>query len=194
MIAQIQGKLIEKNPTEVVIDCSGVGYLINISLHTYGQLPQSDFVKLYTHLIVREDAHILYGFAEKSEREIFVMLLSVSGIGSNTARTMLSSLTPSQIKQAIVNENVSVIQSVKGIGLKTAQRVILDLKDKILKVADSESDIFALSGNVQKEEALAALEVLGITRKLAEKTVDKFVNENPQATAENIIKQVLKSL
>jgi holliday junction DNA helicase RuvA len=94
MIAQIQGKLVEKNPTEVVIDCSGVGYLINISLHTYGQLPQSDFVKLYTHLIVREDAHILYGFAEKSEREIFVMLLSVSGIGSNTARTMLSSLTP----------------------------------------------------------------------------------------------------
>ena len=194
MIAQIQGKLVEKNPTEVVIDCSGVGYLINISLHTYGQLPQSDFVKLYTHLIVREDAHILYGFAEKSEREIFVMLLSVSGIGSNTARTMLSSLTPSQIKQAIVNENVNVIQSVKGIGLKTAQRVILDLKDKILKVADSENDIFVPSGNIQKEEALAALEVLGISRKLAEKTVDKFVSENPQATAENIIKQVLKSL
>ena len=194
MIAQIQGKLVEKNPTEVVIDCSGVGYLINISLHTYGQLPQSDFVKLYTHLIVREDAHILYGFAEKSEREIFVMLLSVSGIGSNTARTMLSSLTPSQIKQAIVNENVNVIQSVKGIGLKTAQRVILDLKDKILKVADSENDIFVPSGNIQKEEALAALEVLGISRKLAEKTVDKFVGENPQANAENIIKQVLKSL
>lgn len=194
MIAQIQGKLVEKNPTEVVIDCSGVGYLINISLHTYGQLPPSDFVKLYTHLIVREDAHILYGFAEKSEREIFVMLLSVSGIGSNTARTMLSSLTPSQIKQAIVNENVNVIQSVKGIGLKTAQRVILDLKDKILKVADSENDIFVPSGSIQKEEALAALEVLGISRKLAEKTVDKFVSENPQATAENIIKQVLKSL
>lgn len=194
MIAQIQGKLVEKNPTEVVIDCAGVGYLVNISLHTYGQLPQSDFVKLYTHLIVREDAHILYGFAEKSEREIFVMLLSVSGIGSNTARTMLSSLTPSQIKQAIVNENVNVIQSVKGIGLKTAQRVILDLKDKILKVADSENDIFVPSGNIQKEEALAALEVLGISRKLAEKTVDKFVSENPQATAENIIKQVLKSL
>lgn len=194
MIAQIQGKLVEKNPTEVVIDCSGVGYLINISLHTYGQLPQSDFVKLYTHLIVREDAHILYGFAEKSEREIFILLLSVSGIGSNTARTMLSSLTPSQIKQAIVNENVNVIQSVKGIGLKTAQRVILDLKDKILKVADAESDIFVPSGNIQKEEALAALEVLGISRKQAEKTVDKFVSENPQATAENIIKQVLKSL
>ena len=194
MIGRLNGRLIEKNPTDLLIECGGVGYEVKISLNTFSQLGSDEAVQVFTKLIVREDAHILYGFAEKSEREIFVMLLSVSGIGSNTARTMLSSLTPSQIKQAIVNENVNVIQSVKGIGLKTAQRVILDLKDKILKVADSENDIFVPSGNIQKEEALAALEVLGISRKLAEKTVDKFVSENPQATAENIIKQVLKSL
>ena len=194
MISSISGSVKSTSINSLVVEVGGVGLLLQVPIRIAAKMQVGERVSFHTYLIVREDAHILYGFAEKSEREIFVMLLSVSGIGSNTARTMLSSLTPSQIKQAIVNENVNVIQSVKGIGLKTAQRVILDLKDKILKVADSENDIFVPSGNIQKEEALAALEVLGISRKLAEKTVDKFVSENPQATAENIIKQVLKSL
>ncbi len=193
MIAHIQGKLTEKSPTEVVIDCGGVGYCVHISLHTYSLLPESEHVKLYTHQIIREDAHLLYGFAEKSEREIFVLLLTVSGIGSNTARTMLSSLNPTQIKQAIVNDNVSLIQGVKGIGIKTAQRVILDLKDKVLKIIDV-VDMGASIHYINKEEALSALEVLGITRKVADKIVEKYVKEFPEATTENIIKQVLKNL
>lgn len=194
MISQIQGKLIEKTPTDVVIDCSGVGYAIHISLHTYSLLPDSDFIKLYTHLIVREDAHILYGFYEKSEREIFKLLLTVSGIGSNTARTMLSSLDPSQIKHAIATDNAKVIQGIKGIGVKTAQRVILDLKDKVLKISDEDYATAMPSVYVQKEEALAALEVLGVPKKVAEKTVETFVKTNPEATTEQIIKQVLKNL
>ncbi len=195
MIAHIQGKLIEKTPTEVIIDCSGVGYLVNISLHTYAQLPESDFVKLHTLLIIREDAHTLYGFADKLERNIFSHLISVSGIGANTARTMLSSLSPAQIRQAIITDNVNQIQSVKGIGIKTAQRVILDLKDKMLKVADYNDATSALIlNNVQKEEAIAALEVLGIPRKISEKNVDKYIKEYPEASAENIIKHVLKNL
>jgi len=134
MITHIQGRLIEKNPTEVIIDCNGVGYFINISLHTFSQLPTGENVKLYTHLQVREDSHTLYGFSGKAEREIFRLLISVSGIGASIARTMLSSLSPQQIIEAIASEDVVTIQSVKGIGSKTAQRAVLDLKDKILKV------------------------------------------------------------
>ena len=134
MITHIQGKLVEKNPTDVVIDCNGVGYLLNISLHTYSQIPDQEALKLYTHLQVREDAHTLFGFASLAEREVFRLLISVSGIGANTARTMLSSLTPKQIREGIATEDVALIQSIKGIGAKTAQRVIIDLKDKILKI------------------------------------------------------------
>lgn len=133
MITHIQGKLVEKNPTHVIIDCNGVGYFINISLHTFSQVPDKEHLRLYTHLLVREDAHVLYGFYEKVEREIFGLLLSVSGVGASTARTMLSSLTPSQVRDAIAHGDVATIQSIKGIGAKTAQRVILDLKDKMLK-------------------------------------------------------------
>lgn len=194
MIAHIQGKLTEKTPTEVVIDCGGVGYDINISLHTYSLLPEADFVKLYTHLIVREDAHTLYGFIEKSERQIFVLLLSVSGIGANTARTMLSSLSPDQIKSAIANGDVAVIQGVKGIGVKTAQRVILDLKDKILKIVDSGFVPQERSQSLAKDEALAALEVLGIAKKMSEKYVDISLKENPDYSTEELIKQVLKRI
>ena len=136
MITQIQGKLVEKSPTEVVIDCNGVGYQVNISLHTFGILPNTDFIKLFTHLLVKEDGHTLYGFVEKSEREIFKLLISVSGIGANIARTMLSSLEPKQIINAIASGDVGTIQSIKGIGAKTAQRAILDLKDKVLKIYD----------------------------------------------------------
>ncbi|MCG2610826.1 Holliday junction branch migration protein RuvA [Flavobacterium sp. SM15] len=193
MIAHIQGKLVEKTPTEVVIDCNGVGYQINISLHTFSLLPDSEHLKLYTFLQVKEDAHTLFGFVEKAERELFKLLLSVSGVGASTARTMLSSIAPQQIIQSIASGDVGTIQSIKGIGAKTAQRVILDLKDKVLKIYNLEEVSFAQS-NTNKDEALSALEVLGFARKSAEKVVDKIVKDDPNATVETIIKQALKNL
>ncbi|EDM44266.1 Holliday junction DNA helicase [unidentified eubacterium SCB49] len=193
MVHHVQGKMIEKNPTDVVVECNGVGYFINISLHTFSQLPSTENVLLYTHLQVREDAHTLYGFSTKVEREIFRLLISVSGVGASIARTMLSSLNPKQVMDAIVSEDVSVIQSVKGIGAKTAQRVILDLKDKIIKVFGM-SAISAVSSNTNKNEALSALETLGFARKVAEKVCDKIVQQHPEATVEEIIKHALKNL
>lgn len=193
MIAHIQGKLVEKTPTDVVIDCNGVGYHINISLHTFSLLPQTDFIKLYTYLQIKEDAHSLYGFVEKSERELFKLLLSVSGIGAGIARTMLSSLDPKQIIQAIANGDVGTVQSIKGIGNKTAQRVILDLRDKVLKIYDLD-EISIAQHNINREESLSALEVLGYVRKNAEKVVDKILKESPEASVESIIKQALKNL
>ena len=193
MIAHIQGKLVEKTPTDVVIDCGGVGYHINISLHTYSLLPASEHLKLFTHLLIREDAHMLYGFAEKSERELFKLLLSVSGIGASIARTMLSSIEPKQIIQAIAVADVVTIQSIKGIGAKTAQRVILDLKDKVLKIYNLD-EISLTQNNTNRDEALSALEVLGFVRKTSEKVVDKVISQNPDATIETIIKQALKNL
>lgn len=193
MIAHIQGKLIEKSPTDIVIECNGVGYHINISLHTYGMLPNADFVKVFTYLQIKEDAHQLYGFVEKSEREIFKLLLSVSGIGAGIARTMLSSIAPKQIIQAIATGDVATIQGIKGIGVKTAQRTILDLKDKVLKIYDLD-EVSMVSNNTNKDEALSALEVLGFNKKLAEKVVDKIVKESPESSVEIIIKQALKNL
>lgn len=193
MITHLQGRLVEKNPTDVVIDCNGVGYLVNISLHTFSQLPTTENVKLYTYLLVREDSHTLYGFSSVTEREIFRLLISVSGVGASTARTMLSSLTPEQVRDAIASEDVVTIQGVKGIGTKTAQRVVLDLKDKILK-AYGLSGISAVSSNTNKNEALSALETLGFARKQAEKVCEKIVKEDPEASVEAIIKQALKNL
>ncbi len=193
MIAHIQGKLVEKNPTEVVIDCGGVGYHINISLHTYSLLPNTDQIKLFTYLQIKEDAHTLFGFFEKSEREIFKMLLSVSGIGASIARTMLSSLEPKQIIQAIASGDVGTVQSIKGIGIKTAQRVILDLQDKVLKLYDLD-EVSMVLNNTNRDEALSALEVLGFVRKSSEKVVEKIIKEDPDATVESIIKKALKSL
>ncbi|WP_297333099.1 Holliday junction branch migration protein RuvA [Flavobacterium sp.] len=193
MIAHLQGRLVEKTPTEVVIDCNGVGYQVNISLHTYSLLPDSESLRLYTYLQIKEDAHTLFGFMEKAERELFKLLISVSGVGAGTARTMLSSLEPKQVIQAIGSGDVATIQSIKGIGTKTAQRVILDLKDKVLKLYDLEE--VSVSGyNTNKDEALSALEVLGFNKKMAEKAVEKIVKENPQSTVETIIKQALKHL
>ena len=193
MIAHIQGKLVEKAPTEVVIDCNGVGYHVNISLHTYGLLPKTDFIKLFTHLIIKEDSHSLYGFVEKSEKEIFKLLISVSGIGANIARTMLSSIEPKQIINAIGSGDLGTIQSIKGIGVKTAQRTIIDLKEKVLKLYDLD-EVSMSQSNTNKDEALSALEVLGFVRKSAEKVVDKIVANMPDATIETIIKQALKNL
>jgi holliday junction DNA helicase RuvA len=193
MITHIQGKLIEKSPTDVVIDCNGVGYQLHISLHTFSLLPQTENIKLYSYLLIKEDGHSLYGFIDKAEREIFKLLLSVSGIGASIARTMLSSLEPKQIIQAIANGDVATIQSIKGIGAKTAQRAILDLKDKVLKIYDVQEISFS-KHNISREESLSALEVLGYVRKNAEKVVDKILLDHPEATIEMIIKQALKNL
>ena len=193
MIAHIQGKLVEKTPTEVIIDCGGVGYQVNISLHTYSLIPQSEQIKLFTYLQIKEDSHTLFGFVEKSEREIFKMLLTVSGIGASIARTMLSSLDPKQIIQALAVGDIAAIQSIKGIGTKTAQRAVLDLKDKVLKIYDLD-EVSMLQNNTNKDEALSALEVLGFNKKLAERVVEKIVNLDPNATVESIIKQALKNL
>ena len=193
MIAHLQGKLVEKSPTQVVIDCGGVGYHVNISLHTYSLLPATDFIKLFTHLQIKEDAHTLFGFVEKSEREIFKLLLSVSGIGANIARTMLSSLDPKQITNAIASGDVVTIQSIKGIGSKTAQRVILDLKEKVLKLYDLD-EVSMSQSNTNRDEALSALEVLGFVRKASERIVEKIIKEAPESSVEYIIKQALKNL
>ncbi|WP_203294437.1 Holliday junction branch migration protein RuvA [Luteirhabdus pelagi] len=193
MITHLEGKLVEKNPTDVVIDCNGIGYFINISLHTFSQLPSSENIKLFTHLQVREDAQTLFGFSTVAEREIFRLLLSVSGVGASTARTMLSSLSPEELRDAIASDDVASIQSVKGIGAKTAKRVILDLRDKIVKVYGME-EVSTSSSNTNKNEALSALETLGFPRKKAEKVCDKVVQEHPEASVEEIIKQALKNL
>lgn len=193
MITHLSGRLIEKNPTYVVIDCGGVGYFVNISLHTFGQISGDESLKLYTHLQVKEDSHTLFGFMGVMEREIFRLLLSVSGIGASTARMMLSSLDPEQVKQAIASSDVMTIQSVKGIGAKTAQRVILDLKDKILKVYDLTAES-AVQSNTSKDEALSALETLGFARKQSEKVVSSILKNTPEASVEGLIKEALKKL
>lgn len=193
MIAHLQGRMVEKSPTEIVIDCNGVGYQVNISLHTYSLLPDSESVKLYTYLQIKEDAHTLFGFAEKAERELFKLLISVSGVGAGTARTMLSSLEPRQVISAIASGNAGAIQAIKGIGAKTAQRVILDLKDKVLKLYDLE-EVSAPGYNTNRDEALSALEVLGFNKKLAEKALEKVLKDNPAANVEMMIKQALKNL
>ncbi|MCB4806802.1 Holliday junction branch migration protein RuvA [Tamlana sp. 62-3] len=193
MITHIQGKLVEKNPTHVVIDCNGVGYMLNISLHTFSQIPDKESLKLFTHLQIKEDAHTLYGFASIAEREIFRLLISVSGIGASIARTMLSSLTPKQIREGIAGEDVALIQSIKGIGAKTAQRVIIDLKDKIIKIYDID-EVSITKDNTNKEEALSALEVLGYVKKQAERVVNKIMAAQPDASVETVIKEALKNL
>jgi len=193
MIAHLEGRMVEKSPTEVVIDCHGVGYSVHISLHTFSLLPDSENVKLFTFLQIKEDAHTLFGFVEKAERELFKLLLSVSGVGAGTARTMLSSLEPRQIIGYIGSGNMGAIQSIKGIGTKTAARVILDLKDKVLKLYDLE-EVSVPGYNTNRDEALSALEVLGFNKKLAEKAIEKVLHATPAANVETIIKQALKNL
>ena len=193
MITQIKGRLVEKTPTFVVVDCSGVGYLLHISLNTFSSIPDSEAITLYTHLSVKEDSHTLYGFINKTEREIFRLLISVSGVGPSIARTMLSSMSSEEIQQAIATENIPLIQSVKGIGAKTAQRVIIDLKDKILKTFDMDTISFAQS-NTSKDEALSALEVLGFNRRQSDKVLTAILKDNADATVELLIKKALKIL
>jgi len=193
MICHLKGKLVEKTPTYVIIECNGVGYKAHISLHTYSQIADSELIKLETLLLVKEDSQTIYGFFDKTEREIFKLLISVSGVGPSIARIMLSSMTPTQIQEAIVAGNVATIQSVKGLGAKTAQRLILDLKDKILKTFEMPKDLF-IQNNTIKDEALSALEVLGYNRRQSEKTVQKLILEHADGSLEDIIKLALKNL
>lgn len=193
MITHISGKLVEKNPTYVVIETNGVGYCLNISLNTFSQLSDNETVFLYTHLYVKEDSHTLFGFITKTEREIFRLLISVSGVGPSIARIMLSSMTTDEIQHAIASGNVSAIQSVKGIGAKTAQRVLVDLRDKISKTYIIDEVSFP-QNNTTKNEALSALEVLGFTKKQCEKVLDKILLEDKTLSVEILIKKALKNL
>lgn len=193
MITHIKGKLIEKHTTHAIVECNGLGYYLPISLQTFSSIPDTENITLYTYLIIREDAHILYGFAKKTEREIFKLLISVSGVGPSTAIIMLSSMSSEEIQQAIASEDVDKIKSVKGIGIKTAQRVILDLKDKILKTYDISQD-FTISNNTIKNEALSALEVLGFARKRVDKIIQIIIQESPDINLEDLIKKALKGL
>lgn len=193
MITQLRGKLIEIYPTNAVIDCNGVGYWVNISLNTYSTLEHEEAVTIFTHLIVREDAHILYGFATKLEREIFQKLISVNGVGPASGMMIISTLSSKEIATAIASEDAKLLQSVKGIGAKTAQRIIIDLKDKLDQnlILDVNS---GSSKNKSKNEALSALEVLGIPKKSAEKIMDKILQDSPEADVEFLVKETLKKI
>ncbi|MCO5260824.1 MAG: Holliday junction branch migration protein RuvA [Crocinitomicaceae bacterium] len=191
MIAHLKGKLVEKNPTNIVVECGGVGYFVNISLNTFSLIGNDEAIQIYTKFIVREDAQLLYGFATTEERSMFEYLISVSGIGPSTAMIMLSSLTPDEVAHAIQTEDVRTIQSIKGIGAKTAQRVIIDLKDKVIKINFSSENIFT-QNNTNRFDALTALISLGFDKKLAEKAIDKVITEDD--SVEKIIKKTLKIL
>ncbi|MDG1263284.1 MAG: Holliday junction branch migration protein RuvA [Flavobacteriaceae bacterium] len=193
MITQIKGKLLEKHPTHVVIECNGIGYMVHISLHTYGQLGDEELLKLYTHLQVKEDSHTLFGFYQNIERSIFRLLISISGIGASIARTMLSSMSPEEIQHAVLSENLGAIKAVKGIGLKTAQRVLIELKDKVQKT-EGIDDIPVLESNRIKEETLSALEVLGYPRKQSVKVIDNILQSTPNSSIEELIKIALNKL
>lgn len=193
MYEYIEGQIDEINPALLVIESNGVGYAVHISLNTFSALNGKKQARIFTHLIVREDAHLLYGFSSRSERELFRQLLSVNGVGAATALMMLSSLSPDEIISAISTENINLLKSVKGIGLKTAQRIIIDLKDKLSKVPVS-GQILIPSDNTLQNEALSALVMLGFSRKDAEKAVVGILTGMPGASVETVIKQALKRL
>ncbi|PKP39645.1 MAG: Holliday junction branch migration protein RuvA [Bacteroidetes bacterium HGW-Bacteroidetes-15] len=189
----VSGKIIEVNPTYAVIETGGIGYNINISLQTFSSLEGKTEAMLYLHQVVREDAHLLYGFAKKAERVLFRHLISVSGVGANTARVILSSLSADEISAAIMQSDVETLKRIKGIGLKTAQRIVVDLKDKLGK-GGVDQEIFASPNNTLKQEALSALVMLGFAKSVAEKTIDQLLKQNPSHSVESLIKDALKGL
>lgn len=192
MFEYIKGTVTNLSPAGIVVEAGEIGYFVHISLTTYTQLHGSEKVKIFLHQVVREDAHILYGFFSESERELFRLLISVNGIGANTAIMMLSSHKPEELQHAILNENVGLLKNIKGIGIKTAQRVIIDLKDKIGKT--TAGDLLFRSGeNPVRTEAITALEMLGFNKKAIEKLVDQVLTAQPAITVENLIKLALKS-
>lgn len=192
MYAYISGKLIEKTPAFVIVDVQGVGYHINISLNTFAAIGNQQHVKLFTHLSVKEDAHILYGFHDVEERSLFLNLISVSGVGANTARIILSSLNTSEAIEAISGGNVAVLQRVKGIGTKTAQRIVVDLKDKVSRTGGLTSEKTDLAYNTNREEALSALLILGFNKAAVEKVLARLLQNEPSAPVEKLIKEALK--
>lgn len=191
MITHLNGRLVEKNPTNLVVECGGVGYFVKISLNTFSKIGSDENIRIFTQLQVREDAHTLYGFHTTKEREMFNHLISVSGIGANTGILMLSAMTSDEIATAIVGEDVGLIQSIKGIGAKTAQRVIIDLKDKVMKSDFATENIFT-TNNTNQNDALTALLALGFDKKRAEKAITKVLTDDQ--TIEEIIKEALKVL
>ena len=193
MYEYIKGSIVELNPAVAVIEAGNIGYSVKISLNTYSLLSNQKEAKVLIHQIVREDAHLLYGFADSDERELFRSLLSVNGVGANTAIMMLSSLSSDEILGAISTDNVNVLKAIKGIGLKTAQRIIIDLKDKVGKIKDS-GHILPATDNTIRIESLSALVMLGFAKKEAEKAVDKILTEQPEQTVESVLKQALKRL
>ena len=194
MITHIHGRLIEKTPTYVVVDVNGIGYKIKISLQTFSQI-DGELCKLYTHLSVKEDSHTLFGFFEESERHLFRNLISVSGVGPSTAQVILSTYAPDEIIHNIATADVKAIESIKGIGAKTAQRIIIDLKDKIAKGVPNSDLLFDKIDNTIREEALSALLALGFAKKGAESKIDKVVKSNPEmASVEELVKTALSQM
>jgi len=193
MLEYIKGHIIESNPAHCIVENNGLGYFINISVNTFTKLQNQKEIQLFLYEQIREDAHNLYGFYDKLERNIFIHLISVNGIGANTARMMLSSMSPAEIQEAIVSGNVNVLKGIKGIGAKTAQRVIVDLTDKLGK-EPVDPKIFAEPNNTTKDEALSALVMLGFAKNNAQKVVDKILASEPNCKVENVIKQALKML
>ena len=195
MISYIKGPITYKNPTFIVVEAGGIGYRINISLYTYTQIEKAEQVKILTHFHVKEDSHTLYGFADSAERSMFRHLISVSGIGPSTAQTLLSSMTPEDARAAIIGENVAAFKTVKGIGPKTAKRVILDLKDKLIKDGGDLPLVVTASGNTLREEALSALLALQVNKVQAQKVLNKILKEQPGiAKVEELIRLALRQL
>ena len=194
MIDYIKGNIAELNPAYAVIDNQGIGYLINITLNTFTAIGEQQHVKLFVHLAIREDAHTLYGFYTESERELFLQLITVSGVGCNTARLILSSMTVKEAVDAIATNNIRLIQSVKGIGAKTAQRIVVDLHDKVGKLETGNGEISSFGNNTLKDEALSALMVLGFSKSSIEKTLDKLLKQMENPTVEDLIKESLRLL
>ena len=195
MITYLKGEITYKNPTNITVETGGVGYQVNISLHTYSQIEKLEKIKILTYLHIKEDSHTLYGFADEAERSLFVHLISVSGIGPNTARVVLSSLAPEDARAAIIGENVTVFNKVKGIGPKTAKRIILDLKDKLIKESGDTPLTFTAVDNTIRDEALSALVSLGFNRIQVQKALNKVLKEQPGTNnVENLIKLALKQL
>ena len=193
MIHHLRGKLVEKNPTNLVVEAAGVGYFVNISLHTFDQIKDKEEIFIYTHFIVREDGHFLFGFFEKEERNLFRQLILVSGVGASTAQMILSSLKPNEIRKAIIESNVNALKAIKGIGLKTAQRIIIDLKDKLGK-EEFIFDNFGVLGNNIRGEALTALTSLGFDKLKVEKAIEAMMKQNENISLEQLIKITLKNL
>lgn len=194
MIEYLKGKLIEKSPTHAIIECNGVGYFINISVNTFGLIPESESGLLWIHFIVREDAQILYGFADKDEREVFRKLISVSGVGANTARMILSGMNPDEVRHTILSQDADTLKRIKGIGAKSAQRIIVDLHDKISGTEKNLENV-PIAGNSIKNDALIALSSLGFEKTKTDKTLDKIIKANgSMPSVEELIKLALKQL